>query len=65
MTGMTSPEPTRWLTRHEAAAYLRCTPATLDRWVRRNLVTRHKVGDTNATRYDVVELDRLMKPEET
>jgi excisionase family DNA binding protein len=61
---MTTSDTTRWLTRKEAAAYLRCDPTTLDRWVKRGLLTRHRVGDTRATRYSVTECDALMKPED-
>lgn len=54
---------TRWLTRHQAADYMGCSVATIDRWASSGRITRKKVDDTRSTRFDVNELDQLIKDE--
>lgn len=49
-----------WLTKVEAARYLRTSPSTLDRWVRDNNLTRYKVNGTQAVRFKRADLDALM-----
>ncbi len=52
----------RWLTRLEAAAYLKIHPITLDRWVKTGVVIRHQIRGTQRTRYSSRELDNLLIP---
>ncbi len=51
-----------WLTREEAAARLRVSPHTLDRYARDNKVTKHKLAGTQSVRYRADEVDALVQP---
>lgn len=54
------PEPERkWLGREAAAAYLGCSPATLDRLARSGRLPRYKVG--HLARFDAAEIDALVR----
>jgi excisionase family DNA binding protein len=50
------------MTKAEAAAYMRVTPRTLDRWVKAGRLARYRVGST--TRFKRADLDALVKPDE-
>jgi excisionase family DNA binding protein len=54
---------TTWMTRAEAAAHLRITPGTLDRWVKAGKVTRYR-GPGGSIRFRREELDALLTPED-
>lgn len=53
-----------WLTRTEAAAYLRISPLTFDRWLRERRVKRYKVAGQQSIRFLRSDLDALMTPVE-
>lgn len=55
--------PTQWLTRQEAADYLRVTTATLDRWVREKKLPRYRVANKASARFRAVDLDAIVRPE--
>ncbi len=55
---------TTWLTRPEAAAYLRIHVDTLDRYARDKKITRYTVAGTRSVRFKVTELDNLVRPAE-
>ena len=57
--------PSPWLTKAEAAAYMRVEPRTIDRWVRAGRLTRHKVEGLQSVRFARGELDALVQPETT
>jgi excisionase family DNA binding protein len=50
-----------YLTRREAATRARVTPGTIDRWVRRGLLTRHRTG-TGRVGISAAQLDLLLLP---
>lgn len=52
-----------WMTKPEAAKHLRVSTATIDRYVRRGLLTRHKLAGTQSARFRKDELDALVEPE--
>jgi excisionase family DNA binding protein len=59
---MTTPE-SRWLTRDEAAIYLRCTDRTIDRLAEAGKLTKHLVaGNARMVRFSQTELDALLEP---
>jgi excisionase family DNA binding protein len=51
--------PTPWMTKREAAVYLRISVETLDRWQERGVVVYHKVGALQSVRLKREELDAL------
>ena len=53
---------TPWLTRREAAAYVRVSLETFDRWVKDGRITRHKVEGLQSVRFHTDHLDALMVP---
>lgn len=53
----------KWFTRQQAADYLGCSLATLDRMISRNKLTRYKVENSRSTRLDRDELDAMIKKE--
>jgi|WetSurMetagenome_2_1015567.scaffolds.fasta_scaffold15171_2 excisionase family DNA binding protein len=55
---------TEWMTREEAAAYLRVHPATLDRYVRLKIVKRYQVRGLDKRRFRREDLDAAMVPED-
>jgi excisionase family DNA binding protein len=57
--GISSP----WMTREEAAEYLRVSPFTLDRWVRQGRLQRHRIDGLRSARFRQSELDALVVPE--
>lgn len=53
-----------WMTRQEAADYLRTTTKTIDRNAAKGLLTRYYLGGSqNQPRFKCEELDALMSPE--
>lgn len=54
----------RWLRRQTAADYLDITVSTLDRWADQGKITKHRLelDGIMSTRYDKLELDRLVQP---
>lgn len=46
-----------WLTKAEAAAYMRVVPRTIDRWVESGRITRYRVG--TQVRFKRAELEQL------
>lgn len=55
---------TSWMTRQEAAAYLRVSVATIDRYVRVGELTKHHLAGTRSVRFTKDELDALVVPEQ-
>ncbi len=55
-------EPTKWLTREEAADRLRVSKHTVDRYAREGLLQKFKVGDLQSVRFDIVQVDKLVRP---
>lgn len=53
---------TSWLTKLEAAEYLRVRPRTIDRWVAEGRLTRYKLKGLQSVRFDRAELDRMIQP---
>lgn len=52
-----------YLTKVEAAKYLRVATSTVDRWVREGRITRYKIGGTQSVRFKRPELDALLVAE--
>lgn len=57
LIAMTSP----WMTREEAAEYLRCSVPTIDRYARSGLLPKHRLG--RAVLFKKEELDALVEPD--
>jgi excisionase family DNA binding protein len=57
----TTPSP--WLTKAEAAEYMRVDPRTIDRWAATGRLTKHRVAGVQSVRFSRDELDRLVQPE--
>lgn len=55
-------EPTKWLTREEAADRLRVSKHTVDRYAREGRLTKFKVGDLQSVRFDMNQVDKLVQP---
>lgn len=55
---------TTWMTRKEAAEYLRVSLPTIDRYAASGRLTKHTVPGGRAVRFKVTELDALLKPAE-
>ena len=53
---------TEWMTKQEAAAHLRVSPVTLDRYVREGLVTKYVIGSKQSPRFRRTELDAIVTP---
>jgi excisionase family DNA binding protein len=51
-----------WLTREEAAAYLKINERTLDRYRSAGQIQAHKLAGTQSIRYRQDELDGMLKP---
>ena len=51
-------EPTRWLTRKEAATYLRVGQSTLTRLIAEGIVTRYQIG--GMPRFDREQIDQIL-----
>lgn len=51
-----------WLTREEAAAYLKVNERTLDRYRQDGHVQAHKLAGTQSIRYRRDDLDAMLKP---
>lgn len=62
MTTATAGVQTPWLTRREAAAYVRVSLETFDRWVKERDVPKHKAAGTQSVRFRREDLDALMVP---
>lgn len=54
---------TPWMTREEAATYLRVSTSTLDRYVREGKLARHRLAGTRSARFHKEELDALVEPD--
>lgn len=52
------------MTKAEAAAYMRVTPRTIDRWAAAGRIKRYRVGASQSVRFKRAELDALVIPEE-
>lgn len=52
----------KWLTKSEAAGYLRVGSRTIDRYVDQGRITRYRIGDLRTVRFDREELDALVRP---
>lgn len=53
-------EQSPWLTKSEAAHYLRVTTRTIDQWVLAGRITRHHVDGTRYVRFSRKELAELV-----
>lgn len=51
-----------WLTKEEAADRLRVSPHTVDRYVRRGELTKHKLAGTQTVRFRADQVDALAVP---
>lgn len=51
-----------WLTKEEAAEFLRVRPRTIDRWVAEGLITKHRIADLQSVRFSREELEALVQP---
>lgn len=49
----------QWLTRKEAAAFLRVHPKTIDRLRKQNLLKSYKINGTSCLRFKREDLDAL------
>jgi hypothetical protein len=57
------PQPRRrWATRAQAAAHISVHPSTIDRLATDGRLTRYKMAEGSVARYDLDELDALLKP---
>jgi excisionase family DNA binding protein len=59
---MTETTPSPWLTKAEAAEYMRCSPRTIDAWANAGRITRHRVAGLQSVRFRRDELDSLAEP---
>jgi excisionase family DNA binding protein len=53
-----------FLTKAEAAAYMRVSPRTIDRWAAAGRIQRYRVGTSQSLRFKRAELDALVVPDE-
>jgi excisionase family DNA binding protein len=58
-----TPAQSPWMTRSEAATYLRVSPATVDRWVREERLEAFKVAGTQSVRFSRAGVEALIAPE--
>jgi len=49
-----------WWTRREAAAYLRVKERTIDDYVRRGVLTRHRIAGTRSVRFRAEDVRALV-----
>jgi excisionase family DNA binding protein len=49
------------MTKREAAAYMKVSVDTLNRWQRDGLITFYKVGELQTVRFKITDLDQLRK----
>lgn len=61
MSAITKLPPKRWLTLDEAADYVGANEKTVRRYVAQGRLTGYRMG-TRALRFDVADLDALMRP---
>jgi excisionase family DNA binding protein len=54
---------TPWMTRKDAALYMRVSVQTIDRWARDGMITRYSLPGGADYRYRRDELDALLAPE--
>lgn len=59
MIGMTT---SPWLTRAQVATRLNVSERTVTAMVARGALTRHRIAGTGAVRFDVAEVDALVRP---
>lgn len=52
-----------YMTKAEAAEYLRVSQATVDRWVREGRVKRYKIDGIQSARFKKDELDGIVVPD--
>lgn len=57
------PEVSPWMTKGEAALYLRVTPSTIDRYVNEKMLTRYTVRGVQSARFARSELAALVVPD--
>lgn len=50
-------------TKAEAAAYMRVSQSTIDRWTREGKIQRYKIDGIRSSRYKTAELDELVVPD--
>lgn len=51
-----------WLTKNEAAEYMRVHPRTIDDWAKAGRITRHRIEGLQSVRFRRDELDALVVP---
>jgi len=56
--------PSPWLTKAEAADYMRVDARTIDRWASAGRITKHRVAGIQSVRFSRAELDALVQPED-
>lgn len=56
-----APETSPWMTREEAAEYLRIAPRTFDNYVRAGEITRFRLKSSDRPRYRRAEVVRLIE----
>lgn len=59
---MTDTKPRRWASRKVAAAHLGVHPTSIDRLASAGKIRKYQIEGTPMARYDLDELDALMKP---
>ena len=60
-----APVPRRWLTKGEAAQYLRISEYQLDQMVRDGDLVRYSVRGKRSWRWDIADLDALLNEQST
>lgn len=60
-----TPAESPWMTKAEAAAYMRVDTRTIDRWVRDGKLTRHRVSGIQSVRFARADLEGLLTAEPT
>jgi excisionase family DNA binding protein len=56
--------PSPWMTKQEAADYLRVHVHTIDDYIAKGFLTRYHIGDLQSTRLKRSEIEALMQPSE-
>jgi excisionase family DNA binding protein len=51
-----------WMSKQEAADYLRISLPSLDRWMREGRVRFYKAGGQQSVRFHISDLDAVMRP---
>lgn len=54
-----------WLTKEEAAEFLRVRPRTIDRWVAEGIIMKYRIADLQSVRFNKEELETLVQPVQT